>query len=168
MKNRAKPRHDKTLTRLINELRRIQSNLLEAEERFDQLIKSTDPSWRESARNLVHYLALRRFDMRELQADLAEIGLSSLGRSESHVLITIESVLNILLRLARQEPVPPAKHPALKFQEGARLLEEHTRKLLGRKPTARSVRIMVTVPTEGADNYTFVHDLLPAALIVSA
>ncbi len=98
--------------------------------------------------------------MRELQADLAEIGLSSLGRSESHVLITIESVLNILLRLAGQERLRPAKHPALKFQEGMRLLEEHTRKLLGRKPIARSVRIMVTVPTEGADDYTFVRDLL--------
>ena len=160
MKNPHRSGYDQTLNRLINELRRIHANLLEAEERFAQLIASTAPSWRESARNLVHYLALRRFDMRELQAELAEIGLSSLGRSESHVLITIESVLNILLRLTGHEPLPSAKHPALRFQEGARLLEEHTRKLLGRKPIDRAVRIMVTVPTEGADDYTFVRDLI--------
>src|SRR5271157_3929190 len=107
MENQHRSEYDTTLTRLINELRRIHANLLEAEEQFAQLIASTDSSWRESARNLVHYLALRRFDMRELQADLAEIGLSSLGRSESHVLITIESVLNILLRLAGHESLRP-------------------------------------------------------------
>ncbi len=160
MKNPQRSSYDKTLTKLINELRRIHVNLLEAEEHFAQLIRSTDPSWRESARNLVHYLALRRFDMRELQAELAEIGLSSLGRSESHVLITIESVLNILLRLMGEEALRPAKHPALRFQEGARLLEEHTRKLLGRRPIDRAVRIMVTVPTEAADDYTLVRDLI--------
>src|SRR5208282_3057514 len=114
MKNPDELGYDKNLSRLIDELQRIRENLLEAEKRFVQLIASTDPSWRESARNLVHYLALRRFDMRELQADLAEVGLSSLGRSEGHVLITIESVLNILLRLASSQPPRPSKHAALK------------------------------------------------------
>ncbi|MGO9645005.1 MAG: pyruvate kinase [Candidatus Bathyarchaeia archaeon] len=150
----------KTLNRLIDELQRIRELLLEAEKRFAQLIASTDPSWRESARNLVHYLALRRFDMRELQADLAEIGVSSLGRSEGHVLITIESVLNILLRLAGHQALRPNKHAALKFQEGARLLEEHTRSFLGQKPINRAVRIMVTMPNEGANDYSLVRDLI--------
>ncbi|MGP8069194.1 MAG: hypothetical protein ACLP5V_04840 [Candidatus Bathyarchaeia archaeon] len=115
MKNPEKLAYDKTLKSPINELQRIHANLLEAEVRFGQLIESAEPSWRESARNLVHYLALRRFDMRDLQADLAEIGLSSLGRSEGHVLNTIESVLNILLRLAGSELLRPPKRPALKF-----------------------------------------------------
>ncbi len=150
----------KTVNRLIDELQHIRVDLLEAEKRFAQLIASTDPSWRESARNLVHYLALRRFDMRELQADLAEIGVSSLGRSEGHVLITIESVLNILLRLVSNQPLRPTKHTALKFQDGARLLEEHTRSFLGRKPTDRGVRIMVTMPNESANDYSLVRDLI--------
>jgi pyruvate kinase len=97
--------------------------------------------------------------MRELQADLGEIGLSSLGRSEGHVLNTIESVLNILLRLEDYESLRPAKRPTLKFQEGARLLEQHTRKL-GPKPIGRAVRIMVTVPSEGACDYSLVRDLI--------
>jgi len=160
MKNPDELGYDKNLSRLIDELQRIRENLLEAEKRFVQLIASTDPSWRESARNLVHYLALRRFDMRELQADLAEVGLSSLGRSEGHVLITIESVLNILLRLAGRQPLRPSKHAALKFQEGYRLLEEHTRSFLGQKPINRAVRIMVTMPSEGANDYSLVRDLI--------
>ena len=55
---------------------------------------------RRSARNLAHYLALRRHDIRKLQAQLAQIGLSSLGRTESHVLNavrTVDRVLNVLL-----------------------------------------------------------------------
>ena len=132
MKKPEKLGYDRTLDRLITELQRIRANLLEAEVRFGQLIESTEPSWRESARNLVHYLALRRFDMRELQADLAEIGLSSLGRSEGHVLNTIESVLNILLRLADHDPLRPAKRPALKFQEGRDFLRSMLGSFSGR------------------------------------
>ena len=47
------------------------------------------------------YLALRRHDNRELQAALARLGLSSLGRSEAHVLATLEQVLGIVERLDR-------------------------------------------------------------------
>ena len=35
--------------------------------------------YRQSAENLLQYLCLRRHDLRELQAQLAEIGLSSLA-----------------------------------------------------------------------------------------
>ena len=34
-----------------------------------------------SAKNLMHYLALRRHDIRRLQSKLASLGLSSLGRT---------------------------------------------------------------------------------------
>ena len=37
------------------------------------------PDHRASARNLLHYLALRRHDIRDLQEQLAAMGLSSLG-----------------------------------------------------------------------------------------
>ena len=44
---------------------------------------------RRSAKNLAHYLALRRHDIRELQSQLALLGLSSLGRTEGHVLSAV-------------------------------------------------------------------------------
>ena len=46
-----------------------------------------------SARNLLHYLSLRRHDLRDAQTVLAERGLSSLGRTESHVRYGLEAVL---------------------------------------------------------------------------
>ena len=50
------------------------------------------------------YLALRRHDNRALQAALARLGLSSLGRSEAHVMATLEQVLGIVERLATDAP----------------------------------------------------------------
>ena len=49
-----------------------------------------------SLANMRAYLALRRHDIRPLQAALARLGLSSLGRSEGHVLATLEQVLRVV------------------------------------------------------------------------
>jgi pyruvate kinase len=59
------------------------------------------PNHRAGARNLLHYVALRRHVIRALQKDLAKLGLSSLGRTESHVLGTIQAVLQLLTELSR-------------------------------------------------------------------
>ncbi len=113
-----------------------------------------------SARNLLCYLALRRRDLRPLQLRLAALGLSSLGRAESHVLATIDAVLKLVHELAGRPAPTPLQEPALDFATGERLLAEHTNALLGPAPHGRKVRIMVTMPSEAADNYTLVHDLL--------
>ena len=49
-------------------------------------------SFAASASNLAHYLAFRHHDLRELQRELMRHGLSSLGRLESRVLVTLETV----------------------------------------------------------------------------
>jgi pyruvate kinase len=117
--------------------------------------------YRDSARNLLHYLALRRRDLRPLQHRLAALGLSSLGRAESHVLATIDAVLGVLHRLAGREWRPPeASRASVDFARGRRLLTEHTDALLGPAAPGRGVRIMVTMPGEAADDYALVHDLL--------
>ena len=53
-------------------------------------------SRRASAANLLHYVALRRQDIRSLQEKLEQMGISSLGRSEGHVLYNIDAVIRIL------------------------------------------------------------------------
>jgi pyruvate kinase len=78
--------------RSVDELRRA---ALAAEQEFACELNAAAPSMRESARNLVHYLAVRRHDVRELQDDLARLGLSSLGRLEAHVLASLHAVLEV-------------------------------------------------------------------------
>ncbi|MCF8216138.1 pyruvate kinase [Chlorobium sp.] len=127
-------------------------------------LEKVHQNYRESAINLLHYLGLRRHDRRELQMKLATQGLSSLGRAESHVLATIDAVLRTL-RHVEQEPIPPEEIPEpIDFIPGLRLLAQHTESVLGPSPQGRNVRIMVTMPTEAACDYSLVHDLVMAGM----
>lgn len=123
------------------------------------LLENVHPAYRESAQNLLCYLALRRRDLRSLQRRMAELGLSSLGRSEAHVLATIDATLRALHGLA-QRPCAATLSEPVDFAKGERLLVEHTQALLGPAPVGRAVRIMVTMPSAAADDYTLVHNLL--------
>lgn len=118
-------------------------------------------SFQPSALNLAHYLALRRRDLRRLQARLAPWGLSSLGRSEARVLPNLDAVLLALGALAGAPPegLPPRPRRTA-FRQGERLLEYRAMRLFGPAPRNRRVRIMVTLPTEAATDYPLVHDLL--------
>lgn len=119
------------------------------------------PNCRDSAENLLHYLALRRHDLRPLQVRLAVLGLSSLGRAESHALASVDAVLGALHRLGdRSRPEPAREAAAVDFAKGRQLLAAHTDALFGPLPKGRAVRIMVTMPSEAADDPAIAHVLM--------
>jgi pyruvate kinase len=117
------------------------------------------PAHRRSAQNLVDYLTLRSRDIRPLQASLAELGLSSLGRAEEHVITTLERVLDVLQVLAG-EPRGRQTESAVSFGEGQRSLEANTVALLGAAPRGRNTRILVTMPTEAATDPALTRELI--------
>lgn len=143
---------------LIRELLVIRGEMTESGTGTSFAISALHPGHRESALNLLHYLALRRHDLRPLQVRLAGLGLSSLGRAESHVLATVDAVLAALHRLAGRTWSGPDDVVAI--GAGDRILAEHANRLLGPASHGRDTRIMVTMPSEAADDYTLVHDLL--------
>lgn len=132
--------------------------MLELEDRFAPNMRTLAPGERHSARNLVHYLALRAHDLRKLQKKLSEIGVSSLERSEGQIMDDINRVLAILDRLQRSTTKDP--EPGYRTHQCAAVLNERTEALLGPRPVGRNVRIMVTAPSEAATNYELVHRLL--------
>jgi len=150
---------------LIAPIQELHRRALALEARFCDAVTQAAPGYQESARNLLHYLALRQMDIRDLQDELASLGLSSLGRSEAHTLHTLESVLLALHRLAGHEPQHYASG-AIDFKRGRALLHEHTCRLFGPLPAERSVRIMVTMPSEAAHNPGLVRDLLASGMDV--
>ena len=156
---------NENLEKILHDLRVIHKYILAEEAQSAERLDQVHANFRESARNLVHYLSLRRRDLRPLQLSLARLGLSSLGRAESHVLATVNAVLEILHRLTGTRH-PPAATPAgvIDFATGERLLAEHTEALLGPATPGRSVRIMVTMPSEAADDYMLVRDLMQAGM----
>jgi pyruvate kinase len=126
-------------------------------------LRAVEPAHLPSARNLIHYLALRRQDLRELQDRLAALGLSSLGRAESCVEATLARLLELCARATgtNAEPFPER---ALTLAESRRRLERATDGLLGPPRKSRRVRILVTLPAEAADDPALVRALLKAGM----
>lgn len=153
--------YEAQLGQLIDDLSDIRSEMLtlEATVLADQF--DLHESHIESAKNLLHYLALRRHDLRAIQETLAAQGLSSLGRAESHVRANVEAIEAILRRLfSGNSNELRQSNGSLSYQQGMSMLDSHTEKLLGPKPQHRAVRIMVTMPAEAASDYKFVHRLV--------
>ncbi len=119
-------------------------------------IERVPADMREGARNLVHYVALRQHDLRDLQVELAQLGLSSLGRSESCVrgsLIQVSRRAHEALALhgeagARREleRLDGEMSDPFAWQTAKRYLHQHTRDVLGPRPDDRHIYIMVTAP----------------------
>lgn len=149
------------LGELARELDRLHEELASVEREGAGAIAAVHPDHRASGRNLLHYLALRRRDRRELQARLAWVGLSSLGRSEAHVRITLDRV-RAMLALARGERLPDGdgEPPPVGFRQGEQLLVRNAAALLGPPRRHRAVRILVTLPSEAAGDYSMVRDLV--------
>lgn len=143
---------------LLNELEGLRSELLELEYSFSTTLQHVNPSHQSSTINLIHYLGLRRRDIRSLQERLAAVGLSSLGRMESHVFANLNAIIDLLSCALGKKSVDKVVPPAEAV--GAAQLESNTNQLFGKPPSHRRVRVMVTMPGEVADDYSLIKDML--------
>jgi len=114
-----------------------------------------------SGLNLARYMALRRHDLRPLQAALIPWGLSSLGRLEGRVMPSLDAVISTLEAICQVNPDTLPSRPTIQaFLEGDRLLHQQAEAILGQTKADRQVRIMVTLPTEAANDSGFMQNLL--------
>lgn len=118
-----------------------------------------DDGYRLSAENLLQYLCLRRHDVRELQVHLAQLGLSSLGRSEAATLAAVTAVIRIVLQLEDSGADVPTM-PSLVLSKGEQLLRAHTEALFGPAEAGRQVRVMVTLPSSSAHDAELIEALV--------
>ena len=82
--------------RLIPSLNLLREDGLRLEQGHAADLAQIDPVYRPSARNLLHYLGVRRHDIRDLQRDLHALGLSSLGVLEAHTMASLNAVLAVI------------------------------------------------------------------------
>src|SRR5665811_1004954 len=143
---------------LLHELEELRSELKELEQLSAASLQQVNPLHLASAINLVHYLGIRRRDIRPLQERLAAAGLSSLGRMESHVLANLNAIIDLLRCALGKNPADKILPPS--EATGAAQLENNTNNLFGKPPLHRRVRIMVTLPSEVADDYSLIKDML--------
>ncbi len=152
---------------LIEQLWGLRRSMLVHAQRLEPLLVSIEPAHRASAINLAHYLALRAVDLRPLQEQLARLGLSSLGRAETHVLANLDKVLGILHRLAGRPWAPLAQDEPSGSRVGPALLSRNATALLGPSPPERGVRIMVTLPGDAACDEGLIQAMVDAGMDIA-
>lgn len=152
---------------LIGELQVLRASMLDAQKRLAPLLEGVEPGWRTSAINLAHYLAMRRYDMRRLQDRLAWVGVSSLGRAETHALANVDKVLGLLHLLAGRAWSSRSDDEPVGFRRGTALLNRHAEALFGPPPVQRAVRIMVTLPSQATADDALVTALVEGGMDIA-
>jgi hypothetical protein len=112
--------------------------MLEFEKQHAEVLVAVLREHQASARNLLHYLAMRKRDLRPVQAQLASVGLSSIARAEAHALSSVDAVLEVIDRLSYQHRSTVADRIPCDLNSGTDLLEAHSVKLLGAAPHYRA------------------------------
>jgi len=156
------------ITKCYSEIIRLREEALELEKEYQNELAQIPEEYRESAKNLLHYIAIRGNDIRELQVLLGHMGLSSLGRMEAHVMAALESILMALQRIS-PTPLQPEYNPivTLQFKDGDDKLKKHTQRLLGNTNPQRRVRIMVTLPTHASTDYAMIKQLILSGMNIA-
>jgi pyruvate kinase len=147
-------------------LQDIHNRAVALEADYAEDLARVEPEFQEGARNLVHYLEMRESNTPALRTALRRLGLYSLAHAERNVLGSIEAVLRALNALVGEgDPDPAALAHAIQFANPT--ADRHRRAILGASPDGRNVSIMVTLPTEAADNRVLVEEMLAAGMNVA-
>ncbi|MCK5369149.1 MAG: hypothetical protein KAQ62_11380, partial [Cyclobacteriaceae bacterium] len=126
-------------------------------------ISAVQPRHKKSAKNLVHYLAFRSFDIDILQGKLRGIGLPSLTHIEGHVMESLLSVKTIINHLQGKQVVEH-KRGVVTSKLSKKLLDKNTKLLFGFKSKKRRTRIMVTLPSTASEDPKFIKRMLRAGM----
>ncbi len=148
---------------MIKEIDGLIEHAREVEKQYEEKLARVHPDYQNSARNLLHYRALRSLDLRHLHQQLGDLGLSRLARAERHVmssLLTNREILHGFLEsIHLHKP-----HDVVSVKKARKLLLDNTERLLGKSTKGRRTRIMVTLPSEAAKDYTLVYGLVSAGM----
>ncbi len=149
-----------------NLLQEIHDQARSFEEKYAEDLARVHPDYREGAYNLVHYLALRKTDTESVRAALRRLGLYSLAHAERNVLGAVTAVqraIDALTGVAAADPADLTRDIRNRNPSAA----NHRAAILGPSPAEREVSIMVTLPTEAADNLELVAGMIAAGMNVA-
>ncbi len=149
----------KKFDRLLSQVNAIIGTAEDLEEKYQKEIEHVHPTYRKSALNLVHYMALRSHSLTDLQEELRCMGLPGLDNVESHVMRSLLAIKTILNHLAG-DPRYEHRKGTIAIRKSRKILTANTRALFGYKSKKRRTRIMVTLPNTAARDQQFVNELV--------
>ena len=154
------------IEQLNAQLETIRERASALESKYAEDLSGVHPEFREGARNLVHYLALRKSNTHELRNDLRRLGLSSLAHAERNVLASVMAVQQALRHLAGHGDSDASALASL-LQRRNPSADAHRAAILGASPAGRDVSIMVTLPSEAADNPVLTTEMIAAGMNIA-
>ncbi len=154
MKNR-----DQRIRALDQRLDSILDKVKDMESQYATELELVHPIYRKSAKNLIHYLAIRNFEIDDFEEELTQLGFPGLSDAEGHVMKGILNLKRLINSLLNEKETIPV-HGVLSIEKGKKLLKKNTKLLFGYKSKKRFTRIMVTLPNTAAEDMGFIRKLL--------
>ncbi|MDA0196707.1 MAG: pyruvate kinase [Bacteroidetes bacterium] len=151
------------INKLIADTKEVLEYIYNSEKRYKQLVVDAHPKFQRSVRNLLHYKALRKRDLRDIQNQLEFMGLSRLARAEAHILPSLINAQVILNRLVGKE-YKKDFNPKLTIKKVQKLQANNAKEIFGFRSKNRRVRIMVTMPAEAAHDYKLVKRMVASGM----
>ena len=144
---------------ILNALDLVIAQLIAYEEKYKKPLSEVHPKYKQSAKNLIHYLALRSFDQSLLQDKLERIGMPFSSRIGNSIFYNLFHFQVIIKSLLKQEY---ASCPVgiITTQEAKETLYKNAEALFGKLKNQRKTGIMVTQPTEAATNTHLISSLV--------
>ena len=153
----------------LNQLQTIQYQLTELENKMlletkkrQPLLSSIHPLQIPAPNNLLHYLTLRKEEIRELQDALHALGLSSLSSSESHIHRQLQAILQLLGKHYTTSQLDTCTY---KYNQQQIIYKSEM--LFGSKSDDVIPYLMVTFDAGFADNYMLIKSLLQNGMNVA-
>lgn len=146
----------KRVKKILTQLKKIKKSLLQERQKSQKGAV---------ANNLNDYVTLRRFDLAHLQDELTQLGLSSLGRSQSCVISSIHQNINLLEKMLGQK-ITPDTQEHLNFKRAKRLLKSNA-KIFGKNHDRKfHTKIMVTLPSQAATSSKLIESLIDEGVAI--
>ena len=138
-----------TLHEIIEAIDSVIDKIFEFEHKYRSELDNVHPKYVHSARNLVHYLAMRTFDVNIVQEKLDDIGIPNSSGSQNNVLFGLLNLRTIINSLLKYE-TPNDEENYLNNKEVKRIFDQNSKALFGNIKSKRKTAIMVTQPTHAA------------------
>ena len=151
------------LLRIQERLHKLLKSIPKWEKQYADELAQVHPKFKESARNLVHYMAMRNVDVAGWQNQAREIGFPTFTHAESnalHSLTAFQTIVNHLLGDSKTESIANALNP----RDSEKILKRNIKSLFGYKSKKRRTRIMVTIPLEAAEDPDYARKLVKAGM----
>jgi len=152
---------------LLDDLRKLREHLVAMEEREADTLASIAPPYRESARNLLHFIAFHQSNHPGLVTALRERGLSSLEGCDGHLAASLGAVITALERLEGESAKGDPRPEGPSHRRSLELRKRHSQALFGPSAQLGSRVIMVTLPAEAAAHPALIAELVEAGMDIA-